>query len=218
MGSAYGGGLGRMAGTGIEPVAATVWGDVTVKLNEEDTDNCVVTNIFGANNLNGTPKGDVNVLVYKTQNADPDKNNKPSTLTSINDREDNTKYGIYDVQAVYGGGNRADYEPAGYQAPHVLIDGCNDISINEVYGGGNAAAVPATNVEINGAYLINYVFGGGCGTDPNTRGANVGYKTYPTYDWGKDPNNNKSEYLYGGGSGNALVNLKGGYIINAFSH
>ena len=216
VGSAYGGGLGRMAGTGIEPVPATVWGDVTVKLNEEGTDNCVVTNIFGANNLNGTPKGDVNVLVYKTQNADPDKNNKPSTLTSINDREDNTKYGIYDVQAVYGGGNRADYEPAGYQAPHVLIDGCNDISINEVYGGGNAAAVPATNVEINGAYLINYVFGGGCGTDPNTRGANVGYKTYPTYDWGKDPNNNKSEYLYGGGSGNALVNLKGGYIINAF--
>ena len=48
---------------------------------------------------------------------------------------------------------------------HVIIDGCDMTSIRQVYGGGNAASVPATDVLINGTYEIEEVFGGGNGKD-----------------------------------------------------
>ena len=47
----------------------------------------------------------------------------------------------------------------------VIIEGCDLTSIETVYGGGNAAAVPETNVTIKGAYEIGYLFGGGNGKD-----------------------------------------------------
>ena len=73
----FGGALGRLAsGTGNDAVAAVeakVYGNVTVNLNEgvPQTDSKVgaaVNRIFGANNLNGTPKGHVKVHVFATQN------------------------------------------------------------------------------------------------------------------------------------------------------
>ena len=105
----------------------------------------------------------------------------------------------YDVLAVYGGGDLAMYKPYGPQANNteadykattqnteVIIEGCDLTSIKQVYGGGNAASVPATNLTINSAYEIFEVFGGGNGNDDYyldgerylNPGANVGFKNY----------------------------------------
>jgi hypothetical protein len=151
--------------------------------------------------LNGTPKGKVQVYVYATQKSGG------STISDKATKGTNT----YDVQAVYGGGNLAKYEPVDatliYNETNkatvdaarteVIIDGCAVTSIKQVYGGGNAAPAPATYVEVNRCYEIDEVFGGGNGYDnyslkegANTvwyqnPGANVGYYTYADYPKGE---------------------------------
>ena len=196
---AYGGGLGRLASTGVSAVEAFVYGDVKVELNNNNNGStavgtskgCIVNRIFGCNNLNGSPKAKVQVYVYATQNRGQ------STISG------KTK-GTYDVQAVYGGGNLSAYEPddalleytdankatVDAARTEVYIDGCDLTSIKQVYGGGNAASVPATYVLVNRAFEIDEVFGGGNGADDysltngtNTvwyknPGANVGYYDY----------------------------------------
>ena len=202
---AYGGGLGRKASSGVSAVEAMVYGDVKVELNNNNNGGtadgnkagCAVNRVFGCNNLNGTPKGKVQVYVYATQKKGETKLSTKATKNT------NT----YDVQAVYGGGNLAKYEPVDAlldynetnkatvdaARPEVYIDGCDLTSIKQVYGGGNAAPAPATYVEINRAYEIDEAFGGGNGyvdyslqEGNNTvwyqnPGANVGYYTYATY-------------------------------------
>ena len=177
----FGGGLGEAG----KP--AYVWGDVLIDLNgttssgttdtpiADDAKGCVVGQVFGCNNINGTPKGDVMVHVYATQS--------PNQANISTKPDKNTK--TYDVTAVYGGGNQAAYNPVtpydgtSGAKTQVLIEGCSLTSIETVYGGGNAAAVPETNVVIKGAYEIGYLFGGGNGKDdiapgvPNP-GADVG--------------------------------------------
>ena len=125
----------------------------------------VTGNVFGCNNVNGTPKGSVAVTVAADANAH--------------------------IAEVYGGGNMATYSPTTAQAPVVTILGCGN-TIGYVYGGGNAADVPATNVTIWGGTIGN-VFGGGHGdkdANPATE-ANV--------------------------TGNVTVNIKGGTITNVFA-
>ena len=183
--------------------------------------------IFGCNNVNGTPKGHVKVHVKQTVNVDNEKNAlKNNSETPLSNRT------TYDVAAVYGGGNQADYNPtdANIILPNenaedyveklaklnaafaeVLIEGCNATSINHVYGGGNAAAVPATKVTVLGTYIINTLYGGGNGSgymDPPTNsienpGANVGI-----YKVGNTPTNY--------GTGKAETKLYGGYINNVY--
>ena len=193
---------------------------------------CVVGgSIFGCNNINGTPQGDATVHVYKTQNAN---------ATQIGNAGDVTNAKVknrYDLTAVYGGGNLAAFIPAAANestaSTHVIIDGCDLTSIETVYGGGNAASTPATNVTVNGTYEINELFGGGNGKDPipygsTTRenpGANVGYRNYSSYDenTGKWVDNVEadtkekrlvSSYRYG--SGAASVNIYGGTVHSVF--
>ena len=214
----YGGGLGQKTGFNgaTEDIEAYVNGDVTVTLNGSNetgaTNDCKVTgNIFGCNNLNGSPKGNVEVNIIKTVGYDDA--HKKST------KKDNT---TYDVAAVYGGGNMAAYVPNNPETTKakaiVNIDGCEDISIQYVYGGGNAASVPASEVNVQGCYEIGYVFGGGNGKDklPNGQenpGANVGYYTY-------EYNGQTGEVISGTqqsyGTGVAAVNLLGGRIHSAF--
>lgn len=193
-GNVYGGGLGRQAVEAVEGVEAIVYGDVTVTLNgtklvshftgEGDDRMADAGQIFGCNNLNGTPKGHVKVHVKKTVD-----NDKSSTDALALTRDQRT---TYDVAAVYGGGNQANYEPVdAFLDPseegnlakiaaafaEVLIEGCDATSIEYVYGGGNAAAVPATEVTVKGTYIIDYVFGGGNGKSTSTYtnpGADVG--------------------------------------------
>lgn len=127
----------------------------------------------------------------------------------------------YDLAAVYGGGNEAEYLP--YYAAldssdfaEVIIspDDCDDISIHSVYGGGNAACTPATMVTVSGAYEILYVFGGGNGAGPNNPGANVGYHDYSESEFTgttqADIEGRRATFAYG--TGVATTNIYGGHI------
>ena len=235
----YGGGLGRMADEtkGVTAVEAKVYGKVLVALNEPKTtttgegESAVTTttygdcevkkNIFGCNNLNGSPQDEVTVHIYKTVSKDESGNVKDKP-------EKNSD--TYEVKAVYGGGNLAAYEPKATDASaNVIIDGCGLTSIETVYGGGNAASTPATNVTVNGTYEIEEVFGGGNGKDAITingvtkanPGANVGYKDYSAYETSDDADNGAvtkelrfKNYAYGSGAAN--VTIYGGTIHRVF--
>ncbi|MBQ9204361.1 MAG: hypothetical protein IJ155_08985 [Prevotella sp.] len=234
-GDVYGGGMGSAE------VSATV-GDALVELNNgvaKDARGCVVGgSIFGCNNVNGTPTGTATVHIYATQNA------VASTIANPAEGEKTAKVKTrYDVKAVYGGGNLAAYLPTKAfgtdeekKEAHttVIIDGCDLTSIRTVYGGGDAASVPATAVEINGTFEIDEAFGGGNGKDllPNgdpNPGANVGYKNYTVYvtkDGKKvaedDPNyDTKEERIAEGstivyGSGAANMNIYGGTVHRVY--
>ena len=204
----FGGGLGEAG----KP--AYVWGDVLIDLNgttssgttgtpiADNANGCAVGQIFGCNNINGTPKGDVMVHVYATQS--PDKAN----ISTKPDK--NTK--TYDVTAVYGGGNQAAYNPVtpydgtSGSKTQVIIEGCALTSIETVYGGGNAAAVPETNVDIKGAYEIGYLFGGGNGKDDIAPGVENPGADVGTLDHGTT--------TYGTGNANTL--MEGGLIHEAY--
>ena len=189
IGNAYGGGLGDLAelGSGHTDVAAIVYGDVTVTLGNgihatglsqeveyPDSSSTAVPisgRVFGCNNINGTPLGNVTVTVNNTQQLDGNGNPIPG-------HPDNK----YDVHSVYGGGNLSRYEPADSKETKVMIDGCDKTSIEKVFGGGNSAAVPKTTVVILGSHHIGYVFGGGNGADKIKKGttwyANDGAPVY----------------------------------------
>ncbi|MBR0037696.1 MAG: hypothetical protein IJP70_08670 [Bacteroidales bacterium] len=242
-GDAYGG------GKGTSKVAADIGstldnppylgGNTLVELNNNSEiidgtkKGCIVNRIFGCNNVNGTPKGNATVHIYATQNA------AASTIANPEEGEQTAKVeGRYDVAAVYGGGNQAAYMPTNALLPYtdankamvdatyaqVIIDGCELTSIQQVYGGGNAASTPATSVTINGNFEIEEVFGGGNGKDSViingvkqvNPGANVGYKAYSVaYD---PPASSKTERqsLFGYGSGKAAVNIFGGTVHCVF--
>jgi hypothetical protein len=247
----YGGGLGRMADEtkGVTAVEAKVYGKVVVALNGTKTvetveekevtsykDNCVVKgSIFGCNNQNGSPQDAVTVHIYKTTGWEGHAGTASDKKTSTTAADHS-----YHLAAVYGGGNLAAFIPDKASVldtlkTHVIIDGCDMTSIRQVYGGGNAASVPATDVLVNGTYEIEEVFGGGNGKDDvsydggttyiKNPGANVGYKNYSTYDavnneWNdKEDADTKSERLssdYIIGTGAANVNINGGTIHRVF--
>ena len=197
-GDTYGGGLGQL---GDSPVEAKVYGDVNVNLGsdaegtsatafyinkyESEGHTSVVKSgrVFGCNNLNGSPQGNVTVTVWKTSEG-----NTPRSETA----DKNDPNATYEVAAVYGGGNLANYNAAGKKT-HVIINGCGETSIEYVYGGGNAAAVPQASVDVNGTYEIGYVFGGGNGKDDYTLNG-TDWITNP----GANVNGNTTTVLFGG--------------------
>ena len=232
VGDVYGGGLG--AGSGATGTPAYVYGDVTVDLNGSmvgttptpidvnATKGCVVNRIFGCNNVNGSPKGEVTVHVYATQNA---------AATHIKNLAADTdeatvpkKTGRYDVAAVFGGGNDAEYWPVKAKTfvdadsytetetnhihTNVIIDGCDLTSIQRVFGGGNSASTPATNVTVNGTFEIDEVFGGGNGegTGPTdmTHPAHVGFHHYTAESDKNMYGFGKAEVIIGGGKINTV--------------
>ena len=204
--------------------AGTTGGNVQVNLNQvhaanDEAKGAVVSQVFGCNDMNGSPKGTVTVHIYATQNAD-----KENISTKY---EKNTEQ--FDVMAVYGGGNLAVYEPTDLETgkTKVIIDGCGLTSVRQVYGGGNAASTPATDVEVNGTYEILELFGGGNGYDklPNgdpNPGANVGYRDYhlvendPAYATKEARVDGDAFAPYRYGTGQATVNIKGGTIHRVF--
>ena len=198
----YGGGLGDADNAAIEN------GKITVTLGQASTtvdsgtgtstttgnSSAVGGSIFGANNVNGTPKDDVNVIVNWTT---------PVTGSASD---------AYHVAAVYGGGNKAAYIPANADnhSTHVTVNHCQN-SIEYVYGGGNAAPVPSTVVLIKAGEIGN-VFGGGNGAGTGNPGANVGVTTDGNTVYGTG---NTLTTLCGGtiggafGGSNTLGNIKG---------
>lgn len=215
---------------------------VAVNLNQGVADNAkgcaVIGDIFGCNNTNASPQQDVTVHIYATQNAEKTQIANTNGETPVTDAK---VKGVYDVHAVYGGGNLAAYKPITLPAPavdddgkdtkfstNVIIDGCDKTSIRTVYGGGNAASTPATSLTVNGTYEIEEVFGGGNGKDQITiddvtmdnPGANVGFYDYskveadfPTKE-DRQENEFTSKYIYG--SGKASVNIFGGTVHRVF--
>ena len=185
-GNVYGGGLGRMAnGDDPEaegyraPIEATVYGDVEVTLDGTafiqrskiptkaqitDPDPNPVPfsgRVFGCNNLNGSPKSNVTVRILKTVMLDAA--NQPTT------GHDENKF---DVHSVYGGGNLSPYQPIdNTKTIWVIVNGCDDVTIEKVFGGGNSAGVPDTKVLILACLKIGYAFGGGNGADKIWNGA-----------------------------------------------
>ena len=239
VGNVFGGGLGMKQNVnGAHDAEALVKGDVKVNLNGLESDDyvysihsssvgdeplnrdnstfyrvangvnsgCIVNGtIFGCNNINGTPLGHAKVHVFKTT--------KRTDQAAEGEGEDVAN--AYDVAAVYGGGNRADYVPGSsdtQQQTEVIIEGCGLTSIYQVYGGGNAAATPGTLVTVKGTKMIYEVFGGGNGVSTagfTNPGANVGYRT--------EKDENGQDVGYGGEqSGRALVQLMAGRLIYAY--
>ena len=233
FGSVFGGGKGSVdnityPGTTPEadkiPIseAGTTGGNVEVSLNKTVAENkpgAVVRQVFGCNDMNGSPKGTVMVHVYATQTSgNADISTKPDKGTET-----------FDVEAVYGGGNLAAYEPTDLNTgkTKVIIDGCGLTSVRQVYGGGNAASTPATDVEINGTYEILELFGGGNGADKlpsgaDNPGANVGYRDYhlvennPEFATKEARVDGAAFAPYRYGTGEAAVNIKGGTIHRVF--
>ena len=200
-------------GQGDAKTAVTV-GNTVVNLNQDVANTgvkgCVVKgSIFGGNNINGTPQGDITVHIYKTQNT------AASQIVNSGEVNNAKQRGRYDVEAVYGGGNQAAYNPTtpwngttGSKS-QVIIDGCEATSIGYVYGGGNAASVPETNVTMNGCYEVGWLFGGGNGAGEGNPGANVGLIDVPS-----DNATTVTTKPYG--TGNANTNIQGGTVGHLF--
>jgi hypothetical protein len=169
-GNIYGGGLGQVAAEAIgnpgDPgyvpaipaIEAKVHGEVHVNIGGVTQTGNVIgkaslkhCNVYGCNNLNGSPQKDVFVDVYQT-------NHTPKDLVTYYESSDRE----YAIRNVFGGGNQADYEPLDVaNRAHNYIHFC-DNTINNVYGGGNAAAALGVDVDVDGG-RFEYIFGGGNG-------------------------------------------------------
>ena len=181
-------------------VAAMVYGDVEVTVNGTAfiqrfkspgggyADVPFSGRVFGCNNLNGTPKGNVKVDVKKTIPVDASGN-----IVAVHDENKS------EIHSVYGGGNLASYETVEGKSLLVLIEGCDETSIEKVFGGGNSAPVPSTQVVVLGSLYVGYAFGGGNGAD----------RVYKNGDWEE----NDGAPIYG----NTLVLAVGGKIGQVFS-
>ena len=173
-GEAYGGGLGQQPVTGETPVpgiAAMVYGDVQVNVgnagnvNYEDTytgqANLADCDVYGCNNLYGTPKKLVFVDVYQTYHIEQDSANYLNPDAS------------FAIDQVFGGGNMADYmsDLSGAKVD-VYVHLCKN-TVRRVFGGGNAAYVPGVELTIDGG-RFDQVYGGGNGELGAAYAANVG--------------------------------------------
>ena len=121
--------------------------------------------VYGCNDANGTPKGNVFVNIYKTKLVGKDV----ATYTG-----DDASYAI---KQVFGGGKRADYVPALTETPHkttVTIFGCHN-TVEDIYGGGDAAATEKCAVVVWGG-RHGRIFAGGNGH------SETGNHTNPYYD------------------------------------
>ena len=175
----YGGGLGD---ENHEPL---VNGVVTVSIGNSTGGSATIGGyIFGCNNANGTPKDNVNVHIWSTahtsDNTVPDLETEDiAHLLALSHEPTN-----FALQAVYGGGNVADFVPAASgKTALVYIHNC-DNTVKMVYGGGRAAAVGRaddpeeegdqsitahTSITVEGG-RIDTLFAGGDGHTKNISG------------------------------------------------
>ena len=167
-GNVYGGGLGE-AGT-ANVAKGQVNGVVRVNIGQDGPFGKAYLkgcNVFGCNNTNGSPQKDVYVDVYQTAHEIQSGNDSVSYDGS------EMEWNYYAIQNVYGGGNRAHYNPPQIGEDeakvHNTIHYCEN-TVQNVYGGGNAADTYGTVVRVEGG-RFKYIFGGGNGQNA---AANIG--------------------------------------------
>ena len=205
-GDIYGGGLGQAPeaaqGTPGDPgytpavpgIAATVNGKVYVNIGSYDSgtgnysgnatfDN---SNVYGCNNLYGSPQDSVFVNIYKTAHGNtPATNAYPSDpqITTVAALQTNALTQTYAINAVYGGGNLAAYTPPltssdKRRSATVHVYDCQSNTVRQVFGGGNAADVGTASVSADTYVVIDggrfhHVIGGGNGDGVGNPGANI---------------------------------------------
>ena len=197
----YGGGLGRKASSGVSAIAATVGGVVHVSIGSGELgDDGNPTNVkgdatiggavFGCNNLNGSPKNNVYVDIWKTAHTEANEVDHSNVFASMEAFQQHVSHikDSFALQAVYGGGNEATYLPTLHISdadtiPHTIqvhIHGCAN-TVKMVYGGGCAADA-------------------GCANDPGTdSNEHIAVKMMVIVDGGR------IDTLFGGGDGHTLA-------------
>ena len=166
-GDVYGGGLGDSGN------AAAVNGRVIVNIGQDHGDGTysgsanfgATSRVFGGNNTNGSPQDDVTVNIYQT--AHNASNSYPNHIPGHSSDLVGATSDQFAIQAVYGGGNLADYAPENGLASStkkatVHVFQCDQNTIKDVYGGSNQASAQNTHVIIEGG-RIDRIFGGGNG-------------------------------------------------------
>ena len=171
-GSIYGGALGQKSGIngGANDIFANIYAPVVVNIKGGS-----VTNVFGANNINGAPQQSVTVnisggnmnYVYGGGNLAP---YSVSHLTNKAFPAVNVSNGLI-RNAVYGGGlgetaivtgNPQIIMTGGTIGSTETIDGNVTILGGNIFGGGNEAPVHGnTNVVVTGGEVKCNVYGGG---------------------------------------------------------
>ena len=197
-GNVYGGGLGQKANGNSQPaIAALVQGKTYVNIGATDgaanptySGKATINgDVYGCNNLNGTPIDSVFVNVYKTAHITSGENTNtyPTGITTVEGLASNAETQKYAIHAVYGGGNQAAYTPPlANEMPRettVHIFGCQENTVQYVYGGGNAADVgkiisSTDTLHVNTRLIvdggrIHQSFGGGNGAGDGNPGANI---------------------------------------------
>ena len=160
-GNVFGGGLGE---SGQENVAkGQVNGTVIVNIGTTDgqqtptyTGNATLYgSVYGCNNTNGSPQGNVTVNIYSTAHT---------TTDAVGYTADDGTNGAptYAITDVFGGGRQADYTPSSDQSrATVYIHGCSN-TIEDLFGGGDAAAAYGVVTIVDGG-RFHRIFGGGNG-------------------------------------------------------
>ena len=146
IGSVYGGGLGDATHQAVVNGEVHVNIGTTGPTGKATLEEC---DIYGCNNVSGSPQYDVYVDVYQTAHTE-----KNEAGYFDGDR-------TYAIRQVFGGGNHAHYAPAGAYRTHVRIHYC-DNTVNYVYGGSNAANAYGVETIIEGG-RFDEIFGGGNG-------------------------------------------------------
>ena len=218
----YGGGLGD--GTHSPDVNGVVQVNIGTNVNGTISGSATILgNIFGCNNAAGSPKDSVKIDIWRTAHTTgtaPNNNEVPtySTMadlqTDITTREEGSYADAckrFALQAVYGGGNEADYVPASTgKGVRVWVHNCEN-TVKMVYGGGRAAAVGSTGsgaisadakVIVDGG-LIDTLFAGGDGHTLQD----------PSQPWNATTNDYRPANIYG----NATAHIRGGYYTAAFA-
>ena len=226
-GSVYGGGRGQ-ASPLVEPL---VKGGVHVYIGQKEEGTGDISgsatirgNVFGCNNIAGTPRNNVRVDVWQTAHTNANEVDHddvfkyPHDFSYFNEQvspsnSDWHKNTAFAIQAVYGGGNEAAYVPAvtNRYSTTVFIHNCYN-TVKMVYGGGRAADVGKVSgsdtikanvyVTIEGG-RIDTLFGGG---DGHTL-------TNPAAAWNESTNPYRAANIYG----NATSTIEGGYFTAAFA-
>ena len=220
MGHVFGGGLGRKAAGLDTAIVAVVNGVVRVNVGDSTNADGIVGSatingsVFGCNNLNGSPKNNVFVDIWKTAHSNTNGVGSFESLEAFQSNVSHDKT-AFALQAVYGGGNEATYMPAidrvkrdTIRTIQVHIHDC-DNTVKMVYGGGCAADAGyivdpnATNkdtididvtVTVDGG-RIDTLFAGGDGHTKDDQGH---YRAADIY-------------------GNAHAAIHGGYFTAAFA-